>query len=80
MTPSVERIRVLETGAADALPCRVRVDDDGWRLRFNDGVTRRRNAVVPERAGREALPAKIERADAGADLVRGASARERGAA
>jgi ribosomal protein S18 acetylase RimI-like enzyme len=59
-----ERIRAIEAAAADALPCRERVDDDGWRLRFNDGLTRRCNSVLAEAAGADALEDKIERAEA----------------
>ncbi len=64
MTPSVESIRAIETAAADALPCKVLEADDGWRLRFEDGVTRRGNSVLAEQGGRDRLAAKIERAEA----------------
>ncbi len=64
MSFATERIRAIEAAAADALPCRERVDDDGWRLRFNDGLTRRCNSVLAEAAGADALEAKIERAEA----------------
>jgi ribosomal protein S18 acetylase RimI-like enzyme len=64
VTPSAERIRALETAAADALACRERIDDDGWRLRFNDGVTRRGNSVFPQSTGHDRLADKIERAEA----------------
>lgn len=64
MTPSAEHVRALETAAADALACRERIDDDGWRLRFNDGVTRRGNSVFPQSAGRDRLADKIVRAEA----------------
>lgn len=46
------------------MACRETVVDDGWRLRFNDGVTRRANSVLPERAGDDALDAKLARAEA----------------
>lgn len=62
--PGAERVRAIEVAAADALPCRVPVEDDGWRLRSNDGVTRRCNSVFPERGGRNPLDAKIERSEA----------------
>ncbi len=63
MTPDLRRTLALEVAAADALPPRERVDDDGWRLRFNDGVTRRRNSVFPERSGIDPLDAKVARAE-----------------
>lgn len=63
MTPDVRRILAVETAAADALPPRERVDDDGWRLRFNDGVTRRGNSVFAEQPGGDPLPAKLARAE-----------------
>jgi hypothetical protein len=58
------RAAAIERASADAPPCRLCVDDDGWRLRFNDGITRRRNSVFPERPGRAPLPAKIARSEA----------------
>lgn len=64
MTAAEPRILRIETAAADALVCRERVDDDGWRLRSNDGVTRRGNSVFPGRAGRDRLADKIDRAEA----------------
>lgn len=63
MNVPLERIAQIERAAAEALPCGVRVDDDGWRLRFNDGVTRRCNSVFAERAGGDPLPRKIARAE-----------------
>ncbi len=64
MTPDPRRTLALEIAAADALPPRERVDDDGWRLRFNDGVTRRRNSVFAEHPGIDPLDAKLARAEA----------------
>lgn len=64
MTPHQRRVQRIEAAAADAMVCRVRAFDDGWRLRFNDGVTRRCNAVLAEHAGLDLLAAKIERAEA----------------
>lgn len=70
----VERVRSIETAAADALPCRVRMDDDGWRLRYSVGDSRRCNSVLAEHSGEDALPAKIARVEA-FYAARGAPAR-----
>lgn len=43
--------RYLEELAANALPAAVVQVVDGWRLRFNWGVTRRANSVWPNEAG-----------------------------
>jgi ribosomal protein S18 acetylase RimI-like enzyme len=50
-----ERIRELDQLAAMAWPSAVRELVDGWWLRFNWGVTRRANSVLPLEAG-AALP------------------------
>lgn len=52
-----------ERAAADALPCSETVEDDGWRLRFNAGVTRRCNSVLADADGADALEDKIARAE-----------------
>lgn len=57
-------ISLLETLAADALPCKYVEAVDGWRLRYNDGVTRRANSVLAEAAGVKTLAEKIEQAEA----------------
>jgi GNAT superfamily N-acetyltransferase len=48
---SIELIREIEGLAADAWPAAVVEVVDGWRLRFNEGVTRRANSVWPNAAG-----------------------------
>lgn len=64
MTERRARIAQIEQAAAEALPCRLSVDDDGWRLRFNDHVTRRCNSVLAGAPGSDPLAQKIERAEA----------------
>ena len=56
-------IALIETLAANALPAKHATHLDGWRLRYNDGVTRRANSVLAERAGALPLMAKLERAE-----------------
>ncbi|MBI1882178.1 MAG: GNAT family N-acetyltransferase [Chloroflexi bacterium] len=48
---SIELIRRLEEIAANAWPAEVVQVVDGWRLRFNGGVTRRANSVWPNGNG-----------------------------
>lgn len=60
----IREIRQLESLAADALVCRESVRDDGWRLRYNDGVTRRGNSVLAEGPNRDSLDSKLVRAEA----------------
>ena len=57
---SLKRIAVLETIAADALPCAVLERYDGWRLRFNHGVTRRANSVLAEAPGSVQVDDKLK--------------------
>ena len=59
-----ERIAHLETLAADALPAQVCERLDGWRLRYNGGVTRRANSVLAEYAGALSLEEKLRQAEA----------------
>ncbi|MEJ2666929.1 MAG: GNAT family N-acetyltransferase [Deinococcales bacterium] len=61
---TIREIRQIETLAADAFVCRESVRDDGWRLRFNDGVTRRGNSVLAEGPGCDPLDAKLARVEA----------------
>jgi GNAT superfamily N-acetyltransferase len=49
MSP-LDRIRRLEDCAARAWPAAHVSDIDGWLLRFNHGVTRRANSVLPNRS------------------------------
>ena len=53
-------IAQLETLAADALPTQVCKRFDGWRLRYNGGVTRRANSVLAEHEGTLPLEEKLE--------------------
>jgi ribosomal protein S18 acetylase RimI-like enzyme len=59
LEPAVDRVRRLETAAADALAPAEEVRLDGWRLRFNHGVTRRGNSALPEARGRRPLARKL---------------------
>jgi ribosomal protein S18 acetylase RimI-like enzyme len=59
LEPAVDRVRRLETAAADALAPAEEVRVDGWRLRFNHGVTRRGNSALPEARGRRPLARKL---------------------
>jgi ribosomal protein S18 acetylase RimI-like enzyme len=52
-------ILFIEELAANAVPAAVVQEFDGWRLRFNWGVTRRANSVLALRAGSLSLAAKI---------------------
>ena len=61
---SLVKIAHLETLAADALPAQVCEKLDGWRLRYNGGVTRRANSVLAEYAGTLALEKKLRQAEA----------------
>lgn len=47
----MNQIRLIEELAANAVPPSVAQELDGWRLRFNDGVTRRANSVLAHSAG-----------------------------
>lgn len=57
-------VATIETLAANALPVKHLQRLDGWRLRYNDGVTRRANSVLAEVAGVLPLPTKLARAEA----------------
>lgn len=59
LEPAVDRVRRLETAAADALAPAEEVRVDGWRLRFNHGVTRRGNSALPEARGLRPLARKL---------------------
>jgi ribosomal protein S18 acetylase RimI-like enzyme len=62
---TLERIRQIESLAADAWPAAEVEDLDGWRLRANDGATRRANSVLPnENRGRLSLDDKLQVVDA----------------
>jgi ribosomal protein S18 acetylase RimI-like enzyme len=62
---TLELIRQIETLAADAWPAAEVEDLDGWRLRANDGVTRRANSVWPnENRGRLSLDEKLHAVEA----------------
>ena len=52
---SLDQVRELEELAANAWPAGEVEELDGWRLRFNAGVTRRANSVWPNAAG-DCLP------------------------
>ena len=56
-------IATLETLAANALPAKHADTLDGWRLRYNDGVTRRANSVLAEKVGVLPLEEKLERSE-----------------
>ena len=59
-----EEIAKIETAAADALPSAHTESYDGWRLRYNYGVTRRANSVLAEYEGEIILEEKLERVEA----------------
>jgi len=54
-----EKISEIESCAADSIPVKHLEIYDGWRLRFNDGVTRRANSVLAERHGSIGLEQKL---------------------
>jgi N-acetylglutamate synthase len=57
-------IRLIEELAANAVPAAVVQEVDGWRLRYNYGVTRRANSVLAHSVGaRIDLAAKIAYAE-----------------
>lgn len=47
----MDEIALIEELAANAVPAAVVQELDGWRLRFNGGVTRRANSVLAVRVG-----------------------------
>ena len=61
---AADRIAALDTIAADALPCARLERLDGWRLRFNHGVTRRANSVLAEAEGALPLAEKLAAVEA----------------
>ena len=52
----MDEIALIEELAANAVPAAVAQELDGWRLRFNDGVTRRANSVLAARHPPDAPP------------------------
>jgi ribosomal protein S18 acetylase RimI-like enzyme len=64
-SPSVELIRQVETLAANAWPAGEVQLLDGWRLRYQQGLTRRANSVWPnETEGRLTLHEKLAKVEA----------------
>jgi len=65
MAAGADQIRFLERLGANAWPARETIRLDGWRLGFNDGVTRRADSVLPlgwsDRLDPDAAIAKAER-------------------
>ncbi len=57
------QIATIETLAANALVAHHKESYDGWRLRYNGGVTRRANSVLAEFKGKLPLTEKIARAE-----------------
>ena len=55
----LSKIAKIETIAANSVPPKIREDYDGWRLRYNYGVTRRANSVLAESLGNIALDEKL---------------------
>lgn len=64
LEPTLRRIAWLEAAAADALAPAEELVSDGWRLRFNRGVTRRGNSVLPEARGERSLRSKLSEVEA----------------
>lgn len=61
----MDEIALIEELAANAVPCLVWQELDGWRARYAGGVTRRANSVLAARhGGRLALDEKIALAEA----------------
>ena len=61
----MDEIALIEELAANAVPAAVTQELDGWRLRFNAGVTRRANsAYAPRHGGTLGLDEKIAAAEA----------------
>jgi ribosomal protein S18 acetylase RimI-like enzyme len=60
-----EQIELIEELAANAVPAAMMQELDGWRLRFNGGVTRRANSVLAARLGsRLALGERLDLVEA----------------
>lgn len=53
----MNQIRLIEELAANAVPPAIAQEVDGWRLRYNYGVTRRANSVLAHSAGGTLDPA-----------------------
>lgn len=51
MRSMIEQISLIEELAANAVPAEIVQELDGWRLRYNGGVTRRANSVLAARHG-----------------------------
>ena len=64
LEPTLRRVAWLEAAAADALAPAEELVSDGWRLRFNRGVTRRGNSVLPQERGERPLGAKLSEVEA----------------
>lgn len=65
MSAATEEIALIEELAANAVPPAVAQELDGWRLRYNAGVTRRANSVLAARHGAGlGLDAKLAAAEA----------------
>ncbi len=64
LDPTLSRIAWLEAAAADSLAPAEEVLSDGWRLRYNGGVTRRGNSVLPEARGERPLAHKLNEVQA----------------
>lgn len=64
LEPALDRIALVEAAAADALRPAEEQRRDGWRLRFNRGVSRRGNSVLPEARGGRPLEDKLDEAEA----------------
>jgi ribosomal protein S18 acetylase RimI-like enzyme len=59
LEPAVDRVRRLERAAADALAPAEEVVLDGWRLRFDAGLSRRGSSALPEARGARPLARKL---------------------
>lgn len=64
MKQDLTRVSKVEHVAANALPSYHTETYDGWRLRYNHGVTRRANSVLAEQVGELVLQDKLERVEA----------------
>ena len=57
---SLSKIAKIETIAANSVPPKIVQHYDGWRLRYNYGVTRRANSVFAEKQGQLPLIEKLD--------------------
>jgi ribosomal protein S18 acetylase RimI-like enzyme len=64
LDPARRRVAFIEAAAADALAPLEERRLDGWRMRADDGGTRRGNSALPEARGREPLARKLAAAEA----------------